>query len=99
MKITRTKMTPIQKLESFKARLIEYLKLKVEQHDFHGVSDAANDIREVEAKIAVLKELEATGKIQIKSPYIPADKQEDVNRISTEYAKALAEALKKDLQT
>lgn len=92
-------MEAIAKLQSFKARLVKYLKLKVEQADWHGVSDAANDIREVEAKIAVLKELEATGKIQIKSPYIPVDSQEAVNRIATEYAKALAEALKKDLQT
>jgi hypothetical protein len=29
----------------------------VEQEDWHGVSDAANDIREVDAKIAVLKEI------------------------------------------
>ena len=92
-------MEAIAKLQSFKARLVEYLKLKTEQEDWHGVSDAANDIREVETKIATLKELEATGKIQIKSPYIPADKQEAVNRVATEYAKSLAEALKKELQT
>ncbi len=30
-------------------RLIEYLKMKVEQADWHGVSDAANDIRVLEA--------------------------------------------------
>jgi len=29
--------------------MIEYLKLKVHQADWHGVSDAANDIREMEA--------------------------------------------------
>ena len=51
-------MNSLETLQSFKARLVEYLKLKVEQADWHGVSDAANDIREVEAKIAVLKELQ-----------------------------------------
>jgi len=50
-------MTCLQTLQSFKKRLVEYLKLKVEQEDWHGVSDAANDIREVDAKIAVLKEI------------------------------------------
>lgn len=49
-------METIPKLESFKEGLIEYLKLKVEQADWHGVSDAANDIREVEAKLSVLRE-------------------------------------------
>lgn len=29
--------------------LIEYLKAKVELSDWHGVSDAANDLRELEA--------------------------------------------------
>lgn len=51
-------MEAIAKLQSFKARLVEYLKLKVEQEDWHGCADAAMDIREVEAKIAVLKELQ-----------------------------------------
>ena len=49
-------METIPKLESFKEGLIEYLKLKVEQADWHGVSDAANDIREIEAKLSVLRE-------------------------------------------
>jgi hypothetical protein len=30
--------------------MIQYLLLKVEQKDWHGVSDAANDLREMEAK-------------------------------------------------
>jgi hypothetical protein len=36
--------------------LRRYLLLKVEQRDWHGVADAAMDIRELEA---VIKELEA----------------------------------------
>jgi hypothetical protein len=30
--------------------LIEYLKMKVRQSDWHGVSDAANDLRVLEAE-------------------------------------------------
>lgn len=29
--------------------LIEYLRMKVEQQDWHGVADAANDLRELDA--------------------------------------------------
>lgn len=29
--------------------LISYLKMKVDEGDWHGVSDAANDLRELEA--------------------------------------------------
>ena len=30
--------------------LIQYLLMKVRQEDWHGVSDAANDLREMDAK-------------------------------------------------
>lgn len=40
-----------------KKGLIDYLKLKVLQEDWHGVADAAMDIREIVAKIEVLQEL------------------------------------------
>ena len=30
--------------------LIDYLKLEVEQEDWHGVCDAANDLRELDAE-------------------------------------------------
>jgi hypothetical protein len=40
------------------SQLIEYLELKIQQHDWHGVADAAMDIRELKAKIDVLKEYE-----------------------------------------
>lgn len=33
-----------------RAALIEYLKAKVELEDWHGVSDAANDLRVLEAQ-------------------------------------------------
>lgn len=32
------------------AILLAYLKMKVEERDWHGVADAANDLREMEAK-------------------------------------------------
>ncbi len=34
--------------------LVQYLLSKVRIQDWHGVSDAANDIREIEAKLEVL---------------------------------------------
>lgn len=33
-----------------KAALVEYLKAKIAEEDWHGVSDAANDLRVHEAK-------------------------------------------------
>ena len=79
-------MLIITKLESFKARLVEYLNLKVEQEDWHGVSDAANDIREIEARLGMLRELEANGVIKLKSPYMRPDDEEHINRILTNAA-------------
>lgn len=38
-------------LEEQRAALITYLKAKLEQCDWHGVSDAANDLRVLEAQI------------------------------------------------
>jgi hypothetical protein len=44
-------------LEKVRENLITYIKTKVEQEDWHGVADAAMDLREVEAKLEVLLEL------------------------------------------
>lgn len=38
--------------------LIDYLKEKLKECDWHGVSDAANDIRVLEERIKVLREKE-----------------------------------------
>jgi hypothetical protein len=46
----------IEKLKKEKTGMTNYLLLKVEQEDWHGVSDAAMDIREIQAKIVVLEE-------------------------------------------
>lgn len=45
----------IEKLEKQKERMDNYLTLKHEDGDYHGVADAAMDIREILAKIEILK--------------------------------------------
>lgn len=35
--------------------LIDYLTMKAQAEDWHGVADAAMDIREIEAKLEVLE--------------------------------------------
>ena len=45
----------IKDLLTQKETMIGYLKMKVEQQDWHGVADAAMDIREIDAKILVLQ--------------------------------------------
>lgn len=42
-------------------RLIEYLEAKVAAADWHAVSDAANDLRELEAVERVRERVEITG--------------------------------------
>lgn len=37
--------------------LIDYMRVKIDQGDWHAVADAAMDIRELEAKIKVYEEL------------------------------------------
>ena len=44
--------------------LVDYIRLKIEQADWHGVSDAANDIRVIEAQIKVLETIEKFDKIE-----------------------------------
>ena len=46
----------IDQLRSHRAKMIDYLQLKLEQEDWHGVADAAMDLREIDAKIEVLKQ-------------------------------------------
>jgi len=85
-------MTSIDILQDFKTRMIDYLKLKVEQSDWHGVADAAMDIREIDAKIALIQEYEEKGKIEVKSPYLPDTNKEHVNTSMTKYAKKLRDS-------
>ena len=44
----------ITALVEAKAELIAYLVSKTKQGDWHAVQDAASDIREIDAKLAVL---------------------------------------------
>lgn len=44
----------VSALLDIKKDLIKYLIRKVEVEDWHGVADAAMDLREIEAKIEVL---------------------------------------------
>ncbi len=39
-------------------RMEDYLQLKARERDWHGVADAAMDIREIEAQLKLLKDLE-----------------------------------------
>jgi hypothetical protein len=48
----------IQSLRAERATLLAYLRCRVDNEDWHGVSDAANDIREIEREIRVLLRLE-----------------------------------------
>jgi len=46
-------------------RLINYLKLKVEEEDWHGTADACMDLRELDAKVSIVIELEnASNKVK-----------------------------------
>ncbi len=40
-----------------RATLITYLKSRLSANDLHAVQDAASDIREIDAKLELLKEL------------------------------------------
>jgi hypothetical protein len=48
-------MLPTKVLEGHRAQLIAYLKMKVVEEDWHGVADAAMDLREIEAQLAIHK--------------------------------------------
>lgn len=43
--------TTIPQLKERRDKLILYLKMKVEEEDWHGVADAAMDLREIDAKL------------------------------------------------
>lgn len=45
-----------EKLEERRAKLIVYLQMKVEEMDWHGVQDAGSDLREVDAKLSMIKD-------------------------------------------
>lgn len=47
-------------LRKAKAQMEKYLDLRRQMEDWHGVMDAAADIREIEAQIKVIEELHVT---------------------------------------
>jgi len=47
--------TPKEELVEIRNQLIHYLQMKVSQEDWHGVADAAMDLREVDAKLEILR--------------------------------------------
>lgn len=46
------------RLKKEKQGMTEYLRLKLEQEDWHGVADAAMDIRELVAKLELLEDID-----------------------------------------
>jgi len=46
--------------------LIKYLKLKIDMEDWHGVADAACDLRELEAYERAREEINVAGILQAK---------------------------------
>ncbi len=38
-----------------RAALISYLRMKIEDDDWHAVADAAMDLREIDAKLSMIK--------------------------------------------
>ena len=47
----------LSKLIKQKQGMVEYLKLKLSQEDWHGVADAAMDIREIVSKSTAICEI------------------------------------------
>lgn len=44
-------------------KLIDYLQMKVKTQDWHGVADCAMDLRDVEARLDILKAIREYGPI------------------------------------
>lgn len=47
----------VNKLKEKKQLMIDYLKLKVSEGDWHGVADAAMDIREIDSSLITIEGL------------------------------------------
>lgn len=45
----------IEKLESQRVTLIRYLEVETKDHDWHAIQDVASDLRDIDAKIEILK--------------------------------------------
>ena len=60
-------MITIEELKKQKQYLIDYLLSKVSSEDWHAVQDAASDIREINAKIMILKLFEKKAELKEKN--------------------------------
>lgn len=45
----------IAQLQEHRKVYVDYMRLKLEEEDWHGVSDCANDLRELDREIEVLE--------------------------------------------
>ena len=50
-----TKRPTKSQLMTRRAQLIDYLKMKIDEEDWHGVQDAGSDLREIDAKLTVME--------------------------------------------
>lgn len=50
-------MITLIELEKEKEKMINYLNLKVVKRDWHGVADAAMDLREIDAQIGIVLQI------------------------------------------
>lgn len=57
LKVEDARADIIAELEGQMSVMLRYAKLKLDQSDWHGLSDAANDLRELSAELAVWKRL------------------------------------------
>ena len=44
----------IDQLIARRVKLIEYMKMKIEEEDWHAVADASMDLREIDAKLSMI---------------------------------------------
>lgn len=52
------KQVLVLELQEERNRMIDYVKLKVNKEDWHGVADAAMDLREIDAKLSIISKKE-----------------------------------------
>lgn len=64
----------LKKYQERKEQMIAYLKLKLEEQDWHGVQDAASDLRDIESEEKGYKRCETSLGIK----YINTDKSVSV---------------------
>jgi hypothetical protein len=53
------KIDTVESLTKRKEVLIEYLRTAIDEADWHACQDSASDIREIEAKLEILRQLDA----------------------------------------